>query len=260
MDILNLIETYDENKIFKEIDLITNYDKIFNLKNKLYNLYIKTKSRYNILKEDDRLYDLGIDIHILNIDTVLDKIKQEPENEESKEYEEYITWYDEQYELFSEWKIKLFNTCTLNVTKTENPGSQEHIWKDETNIYEFNWTYLFGKNNVNLYIIKKILYMDHANKEKEFEWILTVNGKKWYKGDLYLDDKDDDEDEETLYEGDTIFEDFYPDKQEENDDEEYIICKVGEYIKIRACHVRNFFKYIIQNCDDLEEDENENDD
>lgn len=257
MDIINLIENYDENKIFQEIDLITDYNKISNLQDKLYRLYTKIKSRANILKEDDRLYDLAQDIHILNIDTVLDKIKQKPENEEIKEYDEYIKWYDEQYELFSEWKIKLFNTCTLNVTKTEEPGPQEHIWKDETNIYEFNWKYLFGKNNVNLYIIKKILYIDHGDEEKESEWILTVNGKKWYRGNLYLDEAEefyDEEDEETLYEGDTIFEDFYPDEQEEND-EEYIICKVGKYIKIRACHVRNFFKYIIQNCDELKEDD-----
>ena len=65
-----------------------------------------------------------------------------------------------------------------------------------------------------------------------------------YKGGLYL--YLNDEEEELLYEGYDI---------ETEPDEEYVVCKIGDYFKVRAWHVRNFFKYLLKNFEDLEEDE-----
>ena len=200
---------------------------------------------------------------LLDVDSILNEIKKPPLDEESKEYTE---WYEKQREIYDDWQSKLFTTCQLSVTKTVEPGPAEHIWKDESVECEFYWHKLFGQNKVKLVIYKNVMHLDHAGEEtQQFYWQLIVDGKEWYRGDMYLDEdgesseEETDEKKESLYEGDEIFEDFCDTNIGTEEDEEYIVCKIGDYFKIRLWDVRNFFKYLLKNFEDLEEDEDSDD-
>lgn len=93
------------------------------------------------------------------------------------------------------------------------------------------------------------MYLDHAGKEtQELYWKLKVDDQQEYKGNLFLvEEGESEEDEESTYEGNEIFEDFI-------NDDDGLVCVLGDGINVKSHHVRKFFKYLINNFEDLDED------
>lgn len=165
--------------------------------------------------------------------------KENHDESEEESDDKHDEWVDRNGEAYAKWKSSVLETCRLNVSRSENPGPQEHIWKSVVTECTFTWLELFGMKNVRFEVNKSVDSLDHAGDETDISWSLSVNGKRVSAGNDVLG-----EDDEGLFD---VFENEYTE----------VVCTVGDGIIITTEHVHKFFKYLIDKIDDLPEDDDD---